>query len=66
MPKDIKNAILKFMENNKYIEYSIPDFQRGLNIKNREHLIRALTELTRDGEVGTRSKGRTWLYRLET
>jgi exoribonuclease R len=64
MTNNIKNAILSFMEKNRDIEYSIPDFQKGLKIKNREHLIRALTELEKDVKVISREKGATRLYRL--
>jgi len=64
MPRDIKSDILSLMERDKQIEYTIPDFQKSLNIRNREHLVRALTELDKEGKIVSREKGTAKLYHL--
>lgn len=66
MPKDIKRSILKFMEGNKELEYTIPDIQKGAKIRSREHVAVALTELEKEGKVVSRKKSRITYYRLIT
>ena len=64
MSEDIKSSILKFMEENKELEYTIPDIQKGANIRSREHVAVALTELEKEEKVASRKKVRIKYYRL--
>ena len=66
MSEDIKSVILKFIEENRELEYTIPDIQKGTNIRSREHVAVALTELEKEDKVVSRKKVRIKYYRLVT
>ena len=51
MSDQIKSEILKYMKGDNQREYTIPDIQSGIQIRNREHIAVALRELELEGLV---------------
>lgn len=62
----IKGEIIRFMEQDTQREYTTPDIQNGIGVRNREHAVVALRELELEKRVASRKKGRVPYYHLIT
>ncbi len=66
MQDGIYNKISHVMQKDVRREYTIPEIMVGLDLKNREKVVTALTRLEERGVVEvSRQKGRTKHYRLK-
>ncbi len=64
MSDKIKNKIINYMKQDSQRDYTTPDIQNGITIRNREHVAVALRELELEGLVKSRKKGRVKYYHL--
>lgn len=64
MSDQIKKAIINYIKQDSQREYTLPDVQKGAEIRNREHVAVALRELELEGLVKPRTKGRVKYYHL--
>lgn len=62
MSDQIKSKIIHYMKQDRQREYTIPDIQNGIGIRNREHVAVALKELELERLVKSRLKGRVKYY----
>jgi|GEM_PF-2205536 hypothetical protein len=66
MQEKITDKIIKYMKKDLRREYTIPEIMREINVKNREKVVVALTELTTLAIIEiSREKGRTPYYRIK-
>lgn len=63
---DTTDAIVGFMRQDMQREYTIPDVQKGIEVKNRERVVVALRELGFQRIVASRKKGRVLYYHILT